>query len=90
MASIWTEYQDGTGDPTSPPVDADVIVPSNTVNLDQVTRAIYVGVVGDVRVLMLGGTDVTFTNMAAGIMHPMRVVRVYVTGTTATGLVGVY
>jgi hypothetical protein len=33
---------------------------------------------------------VTFTGLAAGVIHPIAAKRVYATGTGATGIVGVY
>ena len=59
-------------------------------NLEHVTRAIYVGVAGDIHVLMVGGQEITFLNLAAGILHPIRVQRVMTTGTTATDIIGLY
>lgn len=51
-----------------------------------VSRAIYVGVSGDVSVVTNGGEIVTVPALAAGIWHGMRVKRVRATGTTATGI----
>lgn len=53
-----------------------------------VTRGIYVGTTGNVRVRMAGGTDLTFNNLAAGIVHPLSIIRVYSGPTTAAGLIG--
>jgi hypothetical protein len=36
---------------------------------------------------MLDGTVITLTNLAAGILHPLQVIRVYETGTTAAGII---
>lgn len=57
---------------------------------DYVTRAIYVGTAGDLKVKRLGGTqrDVTFKNVPAGTILPIRVVQVYNNGTTASDIVG--
>jgi S-adenosylmethionine synthetase len=54
------------------------------------TRGLYLGTSGSVRVDMADGDSVTFANLAAGIIHPLRVTRVYATGTNATGIVGVW
>jgi hypothetical protein len=65
------------------------IVPDDDDFLPNVTRGLYVGTAGDVRVLgELDTVAVTLPNLAAGIWHPMRVLRVYATGTTATDIVG--
>ncbi len=62
------------------------VTPHDTNNIDP-TRGLYVGVSGDVKVVMLDGTTITFTNMAAGVIHPLQVVRVFSTGTAATNIV---
>lgn len=53
---------------------------------DGVSRALFVGVAGDVKVDMANGATVTFASMAAGI-HKIAITKVYKTGTAATGLV---
>jgi hypothetical protein len=69
--------------------EAVAITPSDSVNLDKTTRGVYVGVSGDV-VAIIGGEAITFTAMAAGIIHPIAVTRVNATSTTATNLVAIY
>lgn len=69
------------------------VTPSNTANLTATSRGIYVGVSGDVVVTLQGmidGTSLTFTGLAAGVVHPLKVKRVWTTGTTATNIVAVY
>ena len=73
----------------SPGIDAFAVSPSNGNDLPQVTRALYVGVAGDVRVELMSGTEATFPAMQAGVMYPLRVRKVFSTGTSAQGLVGV-
>ena len=73
---------------TAPAGHAAQIVPNDGADLPVTTRAIYVGTGGDVRVRLISGATVTFTNMQAGLYYPMRVERVLATGTTAGGLVG--
>jgi len=62
-----------------------VITPSDSDVVD--FNGIYVGVTGDLVVDLFDGTKVTLKNIAAGIIHPMRVTKVYA-ATTATELVG--
>lgn len=69
--------------------DGRSITPSDA-NAIQKTKGIYVGASGDLRVEMAGGGVVTFVDLAAGVVHPLQVIRVYATGTTATGIVGLY
>lgn len=75
---------------TSPPENAGAIVPDDAADLPQATRALYVGGAGDVVLRMLGGETVTLANLQAGALVPLRVARVLATGTTATGLVGLW
>lgn len=74
----------------SPATRAFAITPNNSTDLTNVTRGIYVGASGDLKVDLMNGDAVTFVGLAAGVIHPMCVKRVYATGTTATGIVGVY
>jgi hypothetical protein len=77
--------------PTFPmyPGGAVAITPSNTVNLTN-PSVVYVGSTGNVRVLTAQGDDVTFSNVPAGAVLPVQVIRVYSTSTTATNLIGIY
>jgi len=73
------------------PADHAFDITADDINdLDYVTRGIYVGGSGDLKVDMVGGETVTFLTIAAGVIHPLRVRRVYSTGTTATGIIGLY
>jgi len=74
----------------SPASSGFAITPHDTNELVRVTRGIYVGVAGDVKVEFYSGDIVTFKDLAAGVIHPLRVKRVYETGTDATDIVGVY
>jgi len=72
-----------------PATKAIAITPSDSVDLAFATRAIYVGGNGNLRVDMQdGGAAVTFVGLVAGQVLPLRVSRIYATGTTATNLVG--
>lgn len=75
---------------TSPAEHAAAITTSNTVNLTNATRGIYVGGTGDLKVDMIGGETVTLVGVAAGVVHPIAALRVYATGTTATLLVALW
>lgn len=65
------------------------ITPNDANYLIAPTRGIWVGVAGNLRVQMVGGAIETFENAIAGIVHPLRVIRVFATGTGATGIRGV-
>ena len=73
-------------------LNASAITPNDAEDIIA-TAGIYVGVSGDLRVTlaeMADGSHVTFTDLAAGIIHPLVVKRVWNTGTTATDIVAVY
>ena len=73
---------------TSPVSAGAAITPSDTVDLPQATRVLYVGIPGDVRVQLVGGDEVTLIAAQGGAMYPIRAARVLATGTTAGALVG--
>ena len=74
-----------------PPYSLVAVTPSDTVNLVQgITRGLYVGASGNVKVIDAVGTTVTLNGLVAGVFHPVRVKRVFATDTTATGIVALY
>ena len=64
------------------------IAPSDVNDLIAPTRGIWVGVTGNLRVRMVDGSDETFENVVAGMIHPVAIIRVFATGTSATGIRG--
>lgn len=63
---------------------------SDTVDLTYVTRSIYIGGAGAIRVTlkdMQTDTYVTYSAIPAGTSLPLRIQRLWSTGTTATNLV---
>jgi hypothetical protein len=66
------------------------VTPSDSADLAQPCRALYLGAAGDVKVLSLEGETVIWKNLAAGIVHPIRCSRIYATDTTAGDIVAVY
>lgn len=65
------------------------VAPHNSQELEQVTKALYVGIGGDVTLRAASGqTDVTFANVPSGAILDVRVRAVRLTGTTAAGIVG--
>jgi len=72
------------------------VTPSNTADIPSVTGGenngcvLYVGGAGTVKVLTVGGDEVTFTGVQAGTFMPVQVVRVYATGTSATSIVALW
>ena len=71
-----------------PATRAAAVTPSDTVDLPRISRSLYVGVAGDVKVDMADtDTAIVFKAVPAGTFMPVRAKRVYATGTTATNLV---
>ncbi len=87
MVDEFSEHQAGLA---SPMENGFSITPHDTTDLTYVTRGLYVGGSGHVKVDLAGGDTVTLNSMAAGVVHLLRVTRVYSTGTAATSIVGLY
>lgn len=71
------------------PSDAAVVVPADGSDLPRAGR-LFVGGAGAVKVTTIAGNDVTFTGVIAGSVLPVRVKKVFATGTTATNMVAMY
>lgn len=74
----------------SPIAGGAAVTPHDTNDLTTVTRGIYLGASGDVKLITVDGDTLTFVGLSAGIIHPIRVSRVFSTGTTATSILGLY
>jgi hypothetical protein len=64
------------------------IVPSDGVDLPEVTRALYVGTAGALRLTLQSGAIISLAGVPGGSMLPLRVSRLHATGTTAADLAG--
>ncbi|MCP1168378.1 spike base protein, RCAP_Rcc01079 family [Limimaricola litoreus] len=84
MHDPFDKHQSGL---ESPPTRLFQIQPDDAADLPQATRALNAAQGGAVRVTSVAG-DVATLYVAAGCAFPVRVRRVWATGTTATGLVG--
>ena len=74
---------------TSPAAGHFDVTPSDSVDLAIYTRAINVAGTGTVQVTDIN--DVTGpVYVAAGVAFPIRAKRIWATGSTATGIVGLY
>ena len=83
MAELRDVTGDGIGQPA---VDAFSITPSDSMELAIIPRALLIGVAGNVAMTLPSGTTITLP-LPAGY-NAIRVVRVFSTGTTATGIFG--
>ncbi len=61
---------------------------SDSVDLTNFVRAFYVGSTGDVKINTPYGDTVTFKAVQAGTLLPVRVARLWSTGTTVTDCIG--
>lgn len=84
MPDAFSEFQTSL---TSPATSIEEVTPSDSTDLVRVTRAINVAVSGTVRMTTKDG-DVADLFVAAGGVIPVRAVRIWATGTTATGIRG--
>ncbi|MDX6806297.1 spike base protein, RCAP_Rcc01079 family [Terrihabitans rhizophilus] len=75
--------------PAGPATSAAVVTPSDNADLSRVSRSLYVGTAGDLRVTFVDDAQpVPFVGLAAGL-YPFAVARVWSTGTTASNIVAV-
>jgi hypothetical protein len=75
---------------TGPGRRAAAVTPSDTVSYDGPARALYVGGVGNVVVVLTDNSTVTLTNVQAGTIIPLWHKRVNSTSTTATSMVALF
>ena len=75
--------------PINGAAEATAVVPADA-DLEQFTRALYVGVSGDVTVVMAGKRNtITFVGVGAGSILPVRVAQV-TSATTASSILALY
>lgn len=75
---------------TSPALDAAAVIPDDTDDLPNITRALYVGGAGDIAVEMMSGSSVVLRAVPGGALVPLRARRVLSAGTTATHIVAMW
>jgi hypothetical protein len=73
--------------PTRPAEEPVAITPNDS-TVFPATRGVYVGITGDLHVTLSSGVDAVFVGLAAGLVHPLSVIRVYATSTTADSILG--
>lgn len=66
------------------------VTKSDSAELAAVSRALYVGTGGDLRIRTAGGADLLFKAVPAGALLPIRADMVFATNTTATDIVALY
>lgn len=87
------KYQGAHAEVHDPIENGFAVTPSDSADLSYVTRSVYIGGAGNLRVTLKGmatGTYVTYTGMLVGVSYPIRATRIWATGTTATNILGEY
>ena len=74
-------------DAIHPAMYAQAVTPSDSADLPLKARSLYVGGAGNVALVTMGGSTVTFVGVPAGGYVLSTVARVLATGTTATNIV---
>lgn len=81
----------GAGDSLlAPAFHAVAVTPSDTVDLANVAKRLWVGGTGNVTLITVGGETVEYAAVPAGTYLQVRASRVKSTGTTATNIVAEY
>lgn len=82
-------YADTLESVVAPASDCFSITPNDSGDLPKATKALFIGVGGDVVLRPVSGdTDITFRNLPDGSVLDVRVRAVRSTGTTAANLIG--
>jgi hypothetical protein len=71
-------------------IHAFTITPSNSTTLGFATRWLWISGTGNVAVTMADGSTATFLAVPSAYKLPISVTQVRATGTTATGIIGMY
>lgn len=87
---ITDHFDSFTAGPTGPVTGGFDITPNDGADLPTLPRALMVAGGGDIAVVMQDGTSLTLPGLAAGVIYPVRTSRILATGTTATGIKGLY
>lgn len=76
----------------SPALTCALVTPNDGADLTRATKGFSFAVAGTVKVTTAQGDTVVITSgsLAAGIIHPLAVKRIWSTSTTATGIVAFY
>lgn len=85
----FTDLQAQRGDTVDfPATRLRAVTPSDTLDLDFIPKALYIGTGGNISIIALeDSVAVTISNVAAGSILPIRAKFVRATGTTASGIV---
>lgn len=65
------------------------VTPSDSAEMP-ITRSLFIGTNGNIKVTMADGQEITFSNLTAGTIFPIQVVKVWATDTTVTTIIALY
>lgn len=65
------------------------VTPSDSAEMP-ITRSLFIGTNGNIKVTMADGQEITFINLTAGTIFPIQVVKVWATDTTVTTIIALY
>lgn len=85
ISDNFSEFTSGLSSPVCGGFD---ITPDDAADLQNTTRAVIIGGGGDIALVLKNGDTITLPNLVAGVIYPLRVVRVLASGTTATDIKG--
>lgn len=83
-------YQNIGGDLLSPADAAAAVTPSDSAALPYASKRLWIGGAGNVSLVTVGGSAVTYQSVPAGTYLQVRAQQVKATGTTATNIVAEY
>lgn len=87
---IIDHFETQSSPQTGPVLGGFDVTPNDGADLDVLTRALMVTGEGNVTAIFKDGTTLTLPGLAVGVVYPVRVSRILATGTTATGIKGLY
>lgn len=88
--AIADRFQNFVTHPAGPAVSGADIVPDDATDLASLPRALMVTTGGDVAVEFRDGAQLVLPSLTPGVIYPIRAKRVLATGTSATGIKGLY
>lgn len=85
----YQKLQPGRAARVTPNDDVNIINPADGLPTKE-GCVLYIGKPGNVRVLTVGGDDVTFVNVLQGTFLPVQVLRVFLSDTTADEILALW
>ena len=83
-------YDSSLGDRLGSCGNASIITPDDANDLAVPCRAVYVGTAGNMKVTTARGDTLLFSNLPAGIVHPISCRRIWAATTTAGLIIALY